>query len=782
MKKKGFTLVELLATIAILAVLISLSIVVYNRVKENVLNKELENTISYIEAQARNYANDTNITLVSVEDLILEGYVEPDDETDIYNPVTNESLNCYIVKSTYEDGKYTSTLDLEKNNRDNNGKCSTYEKESNLIIGVSLDNENYETADNNKWYKDNVYLVGMQRNNDNKYEQIIDESKYEIEWKSNYGTTKATAKISTDVVDGVAIKIPYTLLVNWEANEELIKAEASATINIDKEDPKIERIEVPNSSEWSKEKSINIEATDGNGSGLKGIYVNLVEDIEECIDEFKVCNEEIETCIENLKSCKTNGRYKEVNNETKIEFTEINQSGTYQVVAIDNVGNVSDISEEFEVKNVDGTIDNISLIPNKTALTNENITLTGKAQDDGSGLIAFKFNQTGNPEDGSWNGIPLTNDEINKTQTVSTNGTYYFCVKDKLENTECTSYEVKNIDKKMPELTITKNTTSYTTSLTLTGYAIDKEDSNNAASGIKRYQITPSSTKPTSGWTKVNSNTFEITTSKTVSDNKVFYLWVEDNVGNVTSKSINISNQIIVLTSTSSTTLYSEDSSVISKTVTISDIISFDKAVILSGGGTVSGYKSGNSVVITVKNGNKNTAQRYETFTENPKSYYAYEENYCTNYYCPNGGTPTSHGYCTGSNYNLYGWNSFICQSSGIWKFDDYSDQYCDDHYYKNDKNACPAEPSTKCTSSIAGTSARVDCRATCEWLGDYKATCTYYQTDYYCNYGDKLSGRYCYTCTRGSFNRYGMCEYQSLVSYTYYQYTVQIYYYKIKK
>ena len=52
MKKKGFTLVELLATIAILVVLISLSLVIYNRVKENVLNQELANTISYIETQA----------------------------------------------------------------------------------------------------------------------------------------------------------------------------------------------------------------------------------------------------------------------------------------------------------------------------------------------------------------------------------------------------------------------------------------------------------------------------------------------------------------------------------------------------------------------------------------------------------------------------------------------------------------------------------------------------------------------------------------------------------
>ena len=123
MKKKGFTLVELLATIAILAVLISLSLVIYNRVKENVLNQELANTISYIETQAKNYANDTNITVVSVEDLILAGYVEPDDETDIYNPVTNESLNCYLVRSTYEDGKYKSVLDIEESNRSEDGKC-----------------------------------------------------------------------------------------------------------------------------------------------------------------------------------------------------------------------------------------------------------------------------------------------------------------------------------------------------------------------------------------------------------------------------------------------------------------------------------------------------------------------------------------------------------------------------------------------------------------------------------------------------------------------------------
>ena len=529
MKKKGFTLVELLATIAILAVLISLSIVVYNRVKENVLNKELENTISYIEAQARNYANDTNITVISVEDLILEGYIEPDDETDIYNPVTNESLNCYIVKSTYEDGKYTSTLDLEKNYRDENGKCSTYEKESNLIIGLSLDNENYEVANNNKWYKDNVYLVGMQKNSDNSYEQVIDESKYEFEWKSNLGTTKTAAKILTDTVDGVAIKIPYTLVLNWKENEELIKAEASATINIDKEDPKIERIEVPNSSEWSKEKSINIEATDGAGSGLKGIYVTISTEIEECVNEFKTCNEELETCIETLKSCTTNGLYKEVDGETKIEFTGITSEGTYQVVAIDNVGNVSEINDNntIIIEKVDDGIDNISVSASPTTPTKNNVILTGNAKDTASGILKVGFFDNANPSDNAtgWDKLNPSLLEVTKTKEVNKNGTYYFCAQNAIE-TKCEKISVNNIDKEGPVyVSGGKVSLGSITTATFT----DKNPPITVYYLVKTTSSTPSSSSFTS-----TSRTFSYSCGTT------YYAFAKavDSLGNYTIKSL----------------------------------------------------------------------------------------------------------------------------------------------------------------------------------------------------------------------------------------------------
>ncbi|HIS12751.1 MAG TPA: prepilin-type N-terminal cleavage/methylation domain-containing protein, partial [Candidatus Onthocola stercoravium] len=101
-KKNGFTLVELLAVLGILSIILLIGVPVFLNLQDSVLKSEKENIISYIETRAADYANDTSITVVSVEDLIKEGYVEPDDETDIYDPVTNESFNCYIVTSVFE--------------------------------------------------------------------------------------------------------------------------------------------------------------------------------------------------------------------------------------------------------------------------------------------------------------------------------------------------------------------------------------------------------------------------------------------------------------------------------------------------------------------------------------------------------------------------------------------------------------------------------------------------------------------------------------------------------
>ena len=783
MKKKGFTLVELLATIAILAVLISLSLVIYNRVKENVLNQELANTISYIETQAKNYANDTNITVVSVEDLILAGYVEPDDETDIYNPVTNESLNCYLIRSTYEDGKYKSVLDIEESNRSEDGKCKEYEKESNLLIGVSTDGINYEIADNSKWYKDNVTLAGLQNN------EVLEDREKEYEWKSNLGTTKTTAKITTEAVVGVASKIPYTLTINWKEEDQLIKAEASATINIDKESPIIERIEVPNSSEWSKEKSISIEATDGNGSGLKGIYVNLSTDLEECINEYKICNEELEKCIEKIKSCSTNGAYKEITDETKIEFTEIKTEGTYQAVAIDNVGNISEISDDFELKNVDGAAPELTIIgnPDNETIT-KSVILTGKAIDSGVGIKKVGFFDKDNPSDNEsgWQVLSTPTSEISiNTNSITTNTTKYFCAIDDLGNKGCISYEIINIDNLNPIIEEFKNINfGYSKNKTTLSFMIkDNEEIKNgklinAAAGLKRYAITNSVNPPANNsneWIYVSStNKYNYSGTKEINNNATYYLHVEDLVGNKSYKTLNI-NTIMTLKSVS-TRLYKEtiyNDSDITQYVPINGIIEYDHAVITKGNGSVNGYLSGNGAYITAKNGTKYTSQRLTTLTESSQSYYAHQNEYCRNYYCSNGGNLRG-TMCTDNNYNFSGYALWRC-NNGYWEGYYETDQDCKEHFTKS--YYCDAKPSGSCSSGQTYTR---NCSATCYWQGDYPATCSSTGINYYCNSGDYLSGSICHTCSRGTLINYNTCQYQTYVDYTYYEYYVTIYYYAV--
>ena len=94
-KKKGFTLVELLAVIAILAIILTiLAPSLLNGVKgkkEDALNKIYD----LIELATRNYVMDYDIdtpTIIQMEDLCKTNYIE----CPILNPKTEEELNGYV--------------------------------------------------------------------------------------------------------------------------------------------------------------------------------------------------------------------------------------------------------------------------------------------------------------------------------------------------------------------------------------------------------------------------------------------------------------------------------------------------------------------------------------------------------------------------------------------------------------------------------------------------------------------------------------------------------------
>ena len=281
--KKGFTLIELIAVLVVLSILITSSVAVFINIRNSVLRKEKNNLITYLETKAIEYANETNVTAVSVEDLIKIGLIKPDDETDIYDPVTRESMNCYIIDLVWEDGEYKAKFG--SNVGKNGTTCNEYTRRKNLVICQVVGN-NCNDIKNEQWFKDDI-TIGLKFVNG---KRIIKESGYEISWKSNTGISSIEDTIKTNV-DLIA-NINYTAKVIKD-NEV---SEASQIVNIDKEAPIINEIKY--NTNWSEGKEIEIIASDGLGSGVGG-YV-IVEESAKCTGYN----------TNNKLTIKSNGNYK----------------------------------------------------------------------------------------------------------------------------------------------------------------------------------------------------------------------------------------------------------------------------------------------------------------------------------------------------------------------------------------------------------------------------------------------------------------------------------------
>ena len=60
MKNKGFTLMELIATVAVLSVLVLMAVPAYNSIKSRVLEGQYNNLVSLIETTAKKYLLEVN--------------------------------------------------------------------------------------------------------------------------------------------------------------------------------------------------------------------------------------------------------------------------------------------------------------------------------------------------------------------------------------------------------------------------------------------------------------------------------------------------------------------------------------------------------------------------------------------------------------------------------------------------------------------------------------------------------------------------------------------------
>ena len=137
----------------------------------------------------------------------------------------------------------------------------------------------------------------------------------------------------------------------------------------------------------------------------------------------------------------------------------------------------------------------MSLTANPSTWTNGNVTVTGKAQDLGSGIIAYAWTDTATAPS-SWTTIAATTNPITPTATQTANGTKYFWVKDVAGNINNTAITISKIDKIAPTAFVLSKSAVGVNSFTLSANFSD------ATSGLSRitwYYMRPQDT----GWQSV---------------------------------------------------------------------------------------------------------------------------------------------------------------------------------------------------------------------------------------------------------------------------------------
>ena len=187
--------------------------------------------------------------------------------------------------------------------------------------------------------------------------------------------------------------------------------------------------------------------------------------------------------------------------------------------------------------------------------TNANLYIELTSSDSGSGIKEFQWY-----ENGAWTTRAL-NTSSNKgtiTYTASRDTTIRYRVVDNAGNASAENTIAVKMDKDKPTITASNITYGESLSITL----------KDTGSGVNGWQVTNSSTAPTSGWA-----TFTATASKTVSKSDLtagtWYVWTEDAAGNTQSKQIVVNKADMTLTTGNYTGAYDGNSHSITLNVTV---------------------------------------------------------------------------------------------------------------------------------------------------------------------------------------------------------------------
>ena len=193
MKKKGFTLIEIIGVVVVLGVLALITVPTVNVIIKNGKQKALEATIRNLEEAAYNYSNrydighDTTTKLLQISELKQKGYIKNEA---IINPVTNSEMNgCIFYKWDENNKQYIFSY---------NEECVIKDLEVNI---TNLDGNFNDRGWANKDFYVNINTTG------DSYKYCISDDKCEPTVLINKDSGAALITIESDNINVCVIAI-----------------------------------------------------------------------------------------------------------------------------------------------------------------------------------------------------------------------------------------------------------------------------------------------------------------------------------------------------------------------------------------------------------------------------------------------------------------------------------------------------------------------------------------------------------------------------------------------
>lgn len=264
MNNKGFTLIELIASVVILAIVLLIALPAINNVAETVKKAQLNNVIEEVEINATRYAFDTGETLFFVEDLVQYGYMDSDEKSTnaIIDPVTQKNLACYGIEATKVGDYYTAKLLMDKDYKKGNECDRDSLINHNGDITISATYGGGITIQSGKWTKISGTTIKFKANILSS--SPCNNSSNRCMWTSTTGVYRiGSNEIEYDVSN---TKVKNVQFVFQKVNSDNV-LKSSFELRIDNEEPKITNTINNGNGTYT------IIANDGFGSGIAGYHI-----------------------------------------------------------------------------------------------------------------------------------------------------------------------------------------------------------------------------------------------------------------------------------------------------------------------------------------------------------------------------------------------------------------------------------------------------------------------------------------------------------------------------